>query len=255
MELGRDMGPGQGSATDGGEPGGHEQPATLAPEIGSRSGEPGGREHGAVGLPEQGMTGGEPSAAAPENGTGAREHTAERQPATVPQTAPSPADAAGGQTAGPAPTTLSALLAGLQAGMVGVLIMLAWLGVSAAWQQRSFWTAENLMASVFYGSQSIHSGFAGRTLPGLALYVVLYSALGAVVALLLRNRLTRLRTELVCIVLAMVWYYVSFRWMWQHVMPLVALLHAERPTAIGHLLYGLWLGRFPAYLAKAPLGR
>jgi hypothetical protein len=144
----------------------------------------------------------------------------------------------------------SALLAGLQAGMVGVLIMLAWLGVSAAWQQRSFWTAENLMATAFYGPQSIHNGFAGRTLPGLALYVVLYSALAAAIAMLLRDRLTRLRTALVCIVLAMVWYYVSFRWMWRHVMPLVALLHAERPTAIGHLIYGLWLGRFPAYLRK-----
>jgi hypothetical protein len=156
----------------------------------------------------------------------------------------------------PAPgSSLSALLAGLQAGMVGVLVMLAWLGVSAAWQQRSFWTAENLMASVFYGSQSIHSGFAGRTLPGLALYITIYSTLGAVAGLLIRGRLTRLRTALVCIVLAMIWYYVSFRWMWRHVMPLVALLHAERPTAIGHLLYGLWLGRYPAYLRKPEGGR
>ncbi len=212
MELGREMVPAQGSATDGGEPAGPPAPVTRESDTG----------------------GGEPDTRAP----------------ATPQIAPSAAEAAGGRTTESSATAWFALLAGLQAGMVGVLIMLAWLGVSAAWQQRSFWTAENLMASVFYGPQSIHSGFAGRTLPGLALYVALYSTLAAVIALLLRDRLTQLRTALVCIVLAMIWYYVSFRWMWRHVMPLVALLHAERPTAIGHLIYGLWMGRFPAYLRK-----
>ena len=144
------------------------------------------------------------------------------------------------------------LLAGLQAGMVGVLLMLAWLGTDAVWQQRSFWTAENLMASVFYGTRSIHSGFASRTLPGVALYLVLYSLLGALVAVVVRNRLRRPRTMLLCIVLALVWYYASFRWIWERVMPLVALLHAERPTVLGHLIYGLWLGRYPAYIGRAP---
>jgi hypothetical protein len=135
--------------------------------------------------------------------------------------------------------------------MVGVLLMLAWLGISAAWQQRSFWTAENLMASAFYGTRSIHSGFATRTLPGLALYVVLYSVLGALLGLVVRNRATRMRSILLAIFYAMVWYYASFHWMWERMMPLVALLHAERPTAIGHLIYGLWLGRFPEYLKRA----
>ena len=82
------------------------------------------------------------------------------------------------------PRALSAFLAGLQGGMIGVLCMLAWLGVSATWQQRSFWTAENLMASVFYGARAIRSGFAGETLSGLAMYVVLYSLLGALFAVL-----------------------------------------------------------------------
>jgi len=154
----------------------------------------------------------------------------------------------------PAPTApagaFDGLLAGLQAGMVGVLLMLAWLGLNAAWQQRSFWTAENLMASVFYGTGSIRSGFAGRTLPGLALYLALYSALGALLGLALRDRLPRLRTLLVAVAFAMAWYYASFHWMWERVTPLVALLHAERPTALGHVIYGLWLGRYPEYLGK-----
>jgi hypothetical protein len=168
--------------------------------------------------------------------------TAEPEPAPAAVAAPQPEPPAG---------ALESLLAGLQAGMVGALLMLAWLGISAAWQQRSFWTAENLMASAFYGPGSIHSGFASRTLPGLALYVVLYSLLGALLGVVLRNRTTRMRTLLAAILFAMVWYYATFHWMYERVMPLVALLHAERPTAIGHLIYGLWLGRYPEYLRRA----
>jgi hypothetical protein len=173
-------------------------------------------------------------------------------PAAEPESAPAAVPALPEPQVEAAPVPLAgardSLLAGLQAGMVGALLMLAWLGVSAVWQQRSFWTAENLMASAFYGPRSIHSGFASRTLPGLALYLVLYSVLGALLALAVRNRATRMRTILLAIFFAMVWYYASFHWMWERVMPLVALLHAERPTAIGHLIYGLWLGRFPEYL-------
>jgi hypothetical protein len=132
--------------------------------------------------------------------------------------------------------------------MLGVLWMLAWLGISAAWQQRSFWTAENLMASGFFGAGAIHSGFASQTLSGLALYLMLYSLLGGLLAMALRDRLTRLRTLLVTIAFALGWYYLSFHWIWRTVMPLVALLHVERSTVMGHLIYGTILGRYPAYL-------
>src|SRR5215472_8753328 len=93
-------------------------------------------------------------------------------------------------------------LAGLQAGMVGVLWMLAWLGVSATWQRRSFWTAGNLLASAFYGDASIHSGFAFSTVAGLALYLIVYSLLGGIFAAILRDRVSPLRTLLLGIMVA-----------------------------------------------------
>ena len=153
-------------------------------------------------------------------------------------------------TAPPRASPFAAFLAGLQSGMLGVLWMLAWLGLSAAWQQRSFWTAENLMASVFYGANAIRRGFAGETLAGTAVYLALYSLLGAFLAMALRDRLPRARTYLVAMVFALGWYYLSFHWIWKSVMPLVALLHVERSTAFGHLVYGAVLGRYPVYLRK-----
>jgi hypothetical protein len=128
--------------------------------------------------------------------------------------------------------------------------MLAWFGLAAKWQRRSFWTAENLMSSVFYGDGAIRSGFSGRTLSGLALYLLIYSTLGALVALAISDRLPRPRTLLISILFALTWYYVSFQLLWKTAMPLVALLHSAQPTVLGHLVYGTFLGRYPVYLAR-----
>ena len=144
--------------------------------------------------------------------------------------------------------SLSALLAGLQAGMLGVLWMLAWLGASAAWRRLTFWTAENLMATAFYRDAALRADFCGATVSGLALYLLLYSTLGALFALAVGERLSRARTILAGMLFGLCWYYLSYHAIWRSLMPLAALLHPERPTVIGHLLYGAVLGRFPAYL-------
>jgi hypothetical protein len=153
-------------------------------------------------------------------------------------TAPRPANA------------LEIFLAGLQAGMMGICWMLAWLGLSAMGQQRSFWTAENLMASVFYGGAAIRRGFGPSTLSGIALYLLVYSLLGAVFAVAARHRFTRLGTGLVGVLCSVGWYWLWFRLLGQSVMPLVWLLHAGNSTAFGHVIFGGMLARFPAYLPK-----
>jgi hypothetical protein len=147
---------------------------------------------------------------------------------------------------------ISAFLAGLEAGMLGAVGMLAWLGISAEWHNRSFWTAENLMATAFWGPAAVRSGFGFPSVSGLALYLVVYSLLGALLALVLRDRVRPVRTLLVALVFALAWYYLSFRVIYVRALPLVALLHVERQTVLGHLIYGTFLGRYPAYLPKAP---
>lgn len=150
----------------------------------------------------------------------------------------------------PHAAALPALLAGLQSGMIGALCLLLWLGVIAEWQQRNFWIPVNLMASAFYGPRAIRSGFASETVSGLAVYIALYTLLGAGLALALRDRLSRPRTVLVAMAFALVWYYVSFRLLWKSAIPLAALLHVERTTAFGHLIYGAVLGAYPGRLPR-----
>ncbi len=143
---------------------------------------------------------------------------------------------------------LSTALAGFQAGMVGVLWMLAFLGTIWVWGHRSFWTDENLFASAFYGGGAVRYGFSSRTLSGLAVYLILYSLLGAVFALLVRDRLRLGRRSLVGLIFSLAWFYLSFHWLWKTLLPIVYLLYADRPMMLGHLIYGLFLARFPRYL-------
>lgn len=151
-------------------------------------------------------------------------------------------------TEGRPATLASVFLAGLQAGMIAVGWMLAWMGASAVWQRRSFWTSENLMASVLYGDAAIRLGFAFSTIAGLALYLILYSLLGALLATVLRSRLTGWGTLLASILFALGWYYFFYHAIGKTVAPLVALLHSERATVFGHVIYGALLARFHAFL-------
>jgi hypothetical protein len=150
----------------------------------------------------------------------------------------------------PFANSLPAFLAGLQAGMSGVWWMLAWMGASAVWQRRGFWMPENLMASVFYGNAAIRRGFAAGTVSGLALYLLLYSLLGAAFAMAVRGRLPQPRLALVSVVFALCWYYAAFHLLARSVAPLVALLDPQRTTVLGHVVYGVLLARFPAYLPR-----
>jgi hypothetical protein len=145
---------------------------------------------------------------------------------------------------------LATFLAGLEGGTVGVLWMLAWLGVSSVWQQRSFWAPENLMATAFDRSSNLAPIFTWATCVGLAVYVLMYSVLGAAFSSAVRDRVPARRVMLLAVTFAIVWYYFSFRWSFKLALPLVALLHVEHSTLVGHLLYGTMLGRYPAYVHR-----
>ena len=148
----------------------------------------------------------------------------------------------------PAGGVFAASLAGLQGGMSGALWMLAWMGLCSVLERRSFWTAENLFATAFHRASAIRPGFSAGTVSGLALYLVLYSLLGAAFATAVRGRLPRWKIVLAAMLFGAVWYFASFHWLWKTLMPLVYLLHSEQPAFLGHLIYGTFLGRFPIYL-------
>jgi len=134
--------------------------------------------------------------------------------------------------------------------MLGALWMLAWLGLSSSLLRRSFWMPENLMATAFDGDAPIHADFAAATVAGLALYLVIYGTLGVLVALVLRDKMLRGHVLVWSVTFGLIWYYASFHGIWQSAIPLLARLHVERATVLGHLVYGTVLARYPVYLKR-----
>ncbi|MBZ5728596.1 MAG: hypothetical protein LAP87_26895 [Acidobacteriia bacterium] len=150
----------------------------------------------------------------------------------------------------PRANALSAFLAGLEGGMLGALWMLAFMGLYAEWRLTSFWTPENLMATAFHRHAAIRDGFGAGTVSGLALYLAVYSLLGALFALAVGGRLPRARVFLTAVAFALCWYYLSFQWLWKSLLPLVSLLHVEQSTILGHVIYGAVLGQFPVRMMR-----
>ena len=149
----------------------------------------------------------------------------------------------------PAHGTAEAALAGLQAGLVAVSVLLLWTGISSVLEFRSVWSAEILMASVFYGPAAIRGEVPSAALAGLALYLLLYSLAGALFAILIHGRLPRFRLTLVAIFFGLAWYYAVFRFAAYHWAPLVNRLHPAGPTLWGHVIYGGLLARCRLYLS------
>lgn len=147
---------------------------------------------------------------------------------------------------------LDATLAGFQAGIVGVLAMLAWLGLAAKWYNHSLWTAPNLMASNFYGEAALGQHLSAATFSGLAVYIVVYSLLGALFGLAMHRRAGRGRTMLIAVLCAVAWYLLWWGWLWKSANVLIAMYTHDRPMVVGHVIYGAMMGRFPAYLPKEP---
>ena len=66
-------------------------------------------------------------------------------------------------------------------------------------------------------------------------------------------RLTGFGTLLAAVVFALSWHYLWFHALGKTVMPLVTQLHIERPTVFGHVIFGAFTARFPAYLSGTRL--
>jgi hypothetical protein len=140
-------------------------------------------------------------------------------------------------------------LAGIQAGVGGTLVLIGYLALDSAWHRRSIWLVPNLLASTFYGESAYQPRFGARTGTGLALLLVLYGVLGALFGLVVRDQGSRLRVTLLGLIFGTGWFFLSFDVLWKYVNPMVRMYSPDRAMLVGHLLYGVLLGRrFPAYV-------
>src|SRR5215471_14640110 len=74
-------------------------------------------------------------------------------------------------------------IAGVESGILGGLVMLAWLALLSLLQGRSIWSIPNLLASTFYGEIALRHGFRWTTLSGVALHLIMTAVAGLVFGL------------------------------------------------------------------------
>jgi hypothetical protein len=137
-------------------------------------------------------------------------------------------------------------LAGLQAGVLGALVIFACVMIGALWNGRSIWVVPNLFATTFFGSDVYRNQLLRTSWTGIALIVAVYGALGVLWGCIWRDR-PKPWLALYGAVAGLGVYFLFFDSLWRHVNPLIMLYAPERQLQLGHVLWGMVLARSPLY--------
>jgi hypothetical protein len=137
-------------------------------------------------------------------------------------------------------------LAGLQAGVLGALVIFACLMIGSLWNGRSIWVVPNLFATTFFGSEVYRNQLLRTSWTGIALIVAVYGALGVLWGCIWRDR-RKPWLALYGAIAGLCVYFLSYGSLWRHVNPLVTLYAPDRQLQLGHILWGMVLARSPLY--------
>lgn len=137
-------------------------------------------------------------------------------------------------------------LAGIHAGVLGALALLACLMIGSLWDNRSIWVVPNLFATTFFGSDAYRNQLVRTSWVGLALILAVYGFLGMIWGLVWRDE-RKPWLPLYGVVAGLLVYLVFYDFLWKHFNPLVTLYAPDRQLQVGHVLWGLFLARSPKY--------
>jgi uncharacterized protein DUF6789 len=139
------------------------------------------------------------------------------------------------------------LLAGIEAGVVGGLLMMAWLGLVSLLYGRTVWHPANLIATTFYGEEALRRGFRWATLSGFSLHLVVCVTIAIAFGLLVNRIPGRRRVLLLGLAAGLAWYLIGFTFFWRLVNPVVLEYRPSQAMLVAHLLFGVCLGTLPGY--------
>src|SRR5206468_8459879 len=100
-------------------------------------------------------------------------------------------------------------MAGVEAGVLGGLIMMAWLAMLSLLQGRSVWSIPNLLASTFYGEAALRHGFRWATLSGVALHVIVSALAGVLFGMAVSGIVGRGKVMALGVAAGVAWYFLS----------------------------------------------
>jgi hypothetical protein len=140
-------------------------------------------------------------------------------------------------------------LAGMQAGVLGALVLVGCLMIGSLWDGRSIWVAPNLFATTFFGIDVYRNYLLRASWSGIALIVVVYGLLGTIWGCIWRSERRRW-LKLYGAAAGLGVYFLVFHLLSLHVNPLFTLYAPDRQLEVGHVLWGIVLARSPLYARR-----
>ena len=128
------------------------------------------------------------------------------------------------------------VLFGLQLGIMGGVLMLAWFAVASPVIGQPWWLVPNLFASYFYASRDIYVGPGIVTLVGIALQIVSSGVVGCV------SGVTSPGGRLSGLAAALLWYLVCSLYLWKRIAPAVLSPAIQPLLWTGYFVFGSTLG-------------
>jgi len=136
------------------------------------------------------------------------------------------------------------ILAGIEIGIIGGVVMVLWLALSAPLIGSSWWSVLNLFASHSYGVRLVREGPGMVTISGIAIQLAAAGAVGAITGFLAPTG------RLFGLAVTVTWYLLCYGFFWKRYAPLVPVFGPQPLLAIAFFLYGSVLGWHPDFAAR-----
>lgn len=143
----------------------------------------------------------------------------------------------------PPPGALVSLLAGLESGILGAVLMIGWFALDSIWERQYWWAMLNLWGAGVYHNRVFSMGFGVATLAGASMHFFLHGTAGALWALA-ASRISNYWLHLVCSFAAAAGFYVFLMHaFWPSVAPVVSRITPLPATALAYCLFGAAISR------------
>ncbi len=128
------------------------------------------------------------------------------------------------------------VIVGLEVGVIGALVTVAWFALISPIIGTPWWLIPNLFASHFYNDIQVRTGAGVVTLVGSAVHVIMSGMIGVI------NGIFTPGGRLFGLGVAIVWYALCYFFLWKKWAPLL-LVYGSQPVLItGWFLLGSTLG-------------
>jgi hypothetical protein len=145
-------------------------------------------------------------------------------------------------------------LAGIETGVLGGVLVIAWYAAVSWLEGDPAWTVPARLAAAIYGPGVAHAGRLMAAAAGAALEVSAAGILGGLFGLLMRAQWCARRALPLGLLLGLGWYYVGYRILPRELGWAAASVFSLRSALLAHLAFGLFLAAYPRFLRSVRAG-